>query len=65
MGLADRVNLLNVDAFDYGIEDSTYDLVFWKSALHHMLDIREAVEFFQAYLTEGRCVFGLRILRPE
>jgi ubiquinone/menaquinone biosynthesis C-methylase UbiE len=51
-GIADRIALHNADAF-CTTPSEVYDLVYWKSALHHMMDADAAVAWSWRALKPG------------
>ena len=57
-GVLDRATLVCGDAFERAPEPR-YDLVYWHSSLHHMLDARAAVEWSFDVLKPGG-VFAMR-----
>ena len=51
-GVAERMSFHRADAFE---SKKRYDLVYWNNALHHMMDVRRAVEWSSARLVGGGC----------
>lgn len=51
-GLAERIRFIREDPF-VGPRSSTYDLVYWNNALHHMFDVDDAVAWSRAVLRRG------------
>jgi SAM-dependent methyltransferase len=51
-GLADRVSFQVADAFGEP-RHSVYDLVYWNNALHHMLDVEQALSWSRDCLRDG------------
>ncbi len=51
-GLQDRMIFHHADAFMSDVKDD-FDLVYWNNALHHMMDVREAVRWSKSKLKEG------------
>jgi SAM-dependent methyltransferase len=53
-GLAERATFHVADAFR-AAATGAYDLAYWNNALHHMLDVGEAVRWSRACLVPGGC----------
>lgn len=53
LGLQDRATFHLADAFAICREEGQYDLVHWDNALHHMLDVPQAVEWSRGVLSDG------------
>jgi SAM-dependent methyltransferase len=53
IGLERRVHFHHADAFAREIPEGSYDLVHWNNALHHMLDVRKALEWSHSVLQKG------------
>jgi SAM-dependent methyltransferase len=51
-GLADKIDFYAEDAFATDLSGK-YDLVFWSHALHHMMDVRYALEWSKDCLVDG------------
>ena len=51
-GFSSRMTFHVADAFEKASEQ-TYDIVYWDNALHHMLDVRAAVEWSRRVLKPG------------
>lgn len=51
-GFGDKARFIIGDAFDE-TPHNTYDLVYWASSLHHMMDTRAALEWSHAVLKPG------------
>lgn len=51
-GLAPRMRFYLADAFAE-VRAAEFDLVYWNNALHHMIDVDEAVRWSKAALREG------------
>lgn len=56
-GLSDRFRPHCADAFKEPIESGSYDLVYWRNALHHMMDTRAAIEWSFRILRPGGIVY--------
>lgn len=56
LGVHDRVRFHVLDVFNE-IVDSDYDLVYWDSALHHMLDVDFAIRWSRDALVNGGVFF--------
>lgn len=54
-GLAERINFYAEDAFSVDTSGK-YDFVFWSHALHHMMDVRHALEWSKDCLVDGRLI---------
>ncbi|MBL4591590.1 MAG: methyltransferase domain-containing protein, partial [Phycisphaerales bacterium] len=52
LGLEDRVRFHVADAFDECVERD-FDLVYWNNALHHMLDVGDAIRWSHNQLCVG------------
>jgi SAM-dependent methyltransferase len=52
LGVQNKVNFYQDDVFSLDIKDK-YDLVYWKSSLHHMLDVNAAVGFCKKIMKVG------------
>jgi SAM-dependent methyltransferase len=52
LGVQKQVNFYQGDVFSLEIKDK-YDLVYWKSSLHHMLDVNAAVHFCKNFMKVG------------
>lgn len=50
-GLSDRVKFHVCDAFEARLDP--YDFVYWNNALHHMLDVEQAIRWSYAHLMPG------------
>ena len=50
--LADRVDVVQGDAFEAGVADGTFDLVHWNNSLHHMFDTEAAVAWSHRVLAD-------------
>ncbi len=53
LGLADRFEYRQEDAFQREEGAGVYDLVFWNNALHHMFDVDAALRWSHRVLREG------------
>jgi len=53
LGLTDRITVHNFDAFSKPAKLDSYDLVYWDNSLHHMLDVRQAIDWSYAVLKKG------------
>lgn len=53
IGLADRIRIVNGDAFEIVKSEEQYDLVHWNNALHHIFDVDEAVRWSKNVLKRG------------
>jgi 2-polyprenyl-3-methyl-5-hydroxy-6-metoxy-1,4-benzoquinol methylase len=56
-GLGDRVRYFSSDAFAEVTGEGGYDLVFWRNALHHMPDTREALGRSARWLAPGGVLY--------
>jgi SAM-dependent methyltransferase len=52
-GCADRCTFIGDDAFRCETRAEAYDLVYWNNALHHMLDVGEALRWSRQVLRPG------------
>jgi SAM-dependent methyltransferase len=52
-GLTDRMTFVRDDVFDRETNPEAYDLVYWNNALHHMLDVGEALRWRRRVLRTG------------
>lgn len=56
LGLQNKVRFHVANVFDQNL-DGNFDLVYWDSALHHMLDVHAAVKLSHDILSKGGCFF--------
>ena len=62
-GLEDRIVLSDADAFENARE--TYDLVYWNSSLHHMLDVEAAVKWSREHLSPNGVLYVREYAGPS
>lgn len=52
LGVQQQVHFYHGDVFSMDLKNQ-YDLVYWKSSLHHMLNVGDAVKFCKDIMVEG------------